>query len=227
MESLRFDEAGVRVVGLDADGEPRGWHLVHRTPVELGGWPLHPDVWLTEAGVVHHRHGRPGPEGLGEASWALHGERLAGPGKRVWDLRSGEPLSPPGSVALGLTVPWGQGFVTIDWETHEGRSVCAPPFSFRLPLDADDVVTHGFVEGGWLHVGTALGTGWRVDHTGRVVALEGCPPAPAEHRPVIVDTPVGPLPMAGVATVAGRTYAWSSDGFLLDWISTPSASGNS
>ena len=231
LSSVRFDDAGQRVIGTSDAGVSVGWRLTTRETFTRPGWPVHPDLWLDERGRVHHVDGSSHDLGMVEATAALNGPLLAGPGARVWDLRTGRAITAPNTVQLGVTAPFDDGFVTIHWETHEGWSVATRPWRFTLPLDPDDVPTHAVQHGDRLLVGTALGEGWSVGPAGaeggRPERLPCPPPPPDDPAPVEVDTPEGAMTLAGVAEVDGRTYAWSSDGFLLDWISTPSCSGNS
>jgi len=218
--SLRFGDDGMRVAGVDPTGD--GWAVdlagfrAHPRP----GWPVHPDAWLDPDGWGTSPDGRV-DLGLVEASVARNGPLLAGPGARVWDLRTASPRPEAGRVLLGATVPWRDGFVTIDFDTHAGHSLVTTPLAFRLPLAPDDLVSHVVAHPDHLDVASVLGEGVRVAADGSMSAVPP-PPAPPDPPPVQVDTPAGRWQLAGAATVGSYRYAWSSDGWLLGWISTPS-----
>lgn len=221
--TLRFDPTGQRVAGVDAEG--RGWwfDLLTRRATPSEGVPVGPGVHLEpDRGVLV---GAPFPLALGPCSPCLAGDRLAGPGQRVWDLASAAAVSAVGSVALGACTPWRGGFVAVDWDRHEGRSVLAPPLAFRLPLDDDDMVdTLVASTDGALFATSLEGRAFRIDDGGAVreEAPEATDPAAA---PGPVDTPLGRLPEGGLTQRGDRTYAWSASlGCWFDWISTPSTS---
>ena len=225
LDTLRFDEGGERVAGIAEEGTTRVLNLVTRVAAVLPGVPLHPDVWLDRTGALCSVTSRRAM-GLVEASCALSGPRLAGPGTRVWDLSSGEPLTPPGTIALGATCPWQEGFVTVDWESHRGWSVLAEPLSFRLPLDDDDLVVAVAPDSDGVRCWSAEGHTFLVDGSGEVSRKAWSPPPRREHK-ADVPTPAGPLAEASTAVVGARRYAWSASGWLLGWIDSPSTSGNS
>ena len=225
LDTLRFDEGGERVAGIAEDGTTRVLHLLTRSATVLPGVPLHPDVWLDASGALCTATTRRAM-GLAEASCALSGSRLAGPGTRVWDLSSGEPLTAPGTIALGATCPWHDGFVTVDWESHRGWSVLAEPLAFRLPLDDDDLVVAVAADSSGVRCWSAEGHTFSVDGSGEVTRQAWSPP-PRRQRQASVQTPAGPLAEASSAVVGTRRYAWSASGWLLGWIDSPSTSGNS
>lgn len=208
-DPIRFDPGGMRVEGIGPDGEGVAIDLVANRIIERrdaapvgGGW-LHPDGTLEVGGRVLRT-------GIREASWALSGSRLAGPGGRVWDLRKGEVLG-DGEVALGATVATTTGFVTVHWETGAGSHL---DFDgrvlgrFQIPLDEDDVVIDGRAEGDTAVFGTALGTGWRVQ--GHSVEATVAPEVERAEPPDDWE-----LPVEGEAAVDGVRWGWTTDGLLL------------
>ena len=132
--------------------------------------------------------------GVIEASSALRGTRLAGPGGVIWDLRSGEPLFTDPRIQLGVTVAVPEGFATAHWETGRGH-LLSPDGEFlseiAIPLEDDDVLCSAASDGTLM---SAAGRAWSLD--GSEVAPR--PPLEAQHS----------------TTVDGRTYSWTEDGEL-------------
>lgn len=206
---VRSSPDGARAQGVGPDGEGVTVDLVANRVVERhdaapvgDGW-LFPDGRLTVGGDTVR-------VGVREASWAVRGDRLAGPGGRVRDLRTGEPVG-DGQVFLGATVATDAGFTTVHWETGEGLHLDPDGRvigTFRLPLDEDDVVVDGVAEGGGARFGTAMGAGWRV--TGSTVEPAEAPEV--EHP----EPPDGwEIPVEAEAVVHGRRWGWTTDGLLL------------
>src|SRR5262249_34233235 len=153
------------------------------------------------------------------ASPAVSGEHLAGPGGLVWSLRTGTPVSDEPTVALGCTVGTPDGFVTVDWQSHElralgfdGRSSAAT----RPPLDADDLRVAGLGAAGAVPLSTAFGRNlvWRDGH------VEPGDRPVRQPALVGVDTPAGRWRMAGTTSVGSHTFGWTEDGWLLAWPSS-------
>ncbi len=202
---------GAGVAGVDADG--RALRLDTRSGAVLrastGAQPVDWDRDLPpEGGDVPD-----GPRGLRHTSIARRGSLLAGPAGVCWDLETGHPCFEQPVVEPGATVATSADWVSVHWET--GAGCCFDPRTgsvrarFALPLDADDVVTHGIADGASAVFGTALGAGWRV----RTGAIEQATATRARrsHRP----PGWGPLPVQGSATVEGRCWGWNDDGLLV------------
>jgi len=132
--------------------------------------------------------------GVIEASCALRGPRLAGPGGVIWDLRIGAPLFRDPRILLGATVATPRGFATVHWETGRGQ-LLSPEGEhlddIRLPLDEDDVIS-GAGEGGTFR--SAAGHSW---------TAEGVPCEPTRPR----EAPSS-------AEVDGRRFTWNDSGRL-------------
>ncbi len=132
--------------------------------------------------------------GVLEASSALSGHLLAGPGGVVWDLERAEPLFTEPCLFLGATTAIPEGFATVHWESGRGRIV-APTgeilSEFALPLGKDDVIT-GVGQGDVFL--SAEGQAWGVD--GVEVA------------------PTRPVPTVSSAEIRGRHYSWNEEGRL-------------
>lgn len=176
----------------------------------LAGWPITDQISWDGA-----LHGAPGPCPVArEGTSARQADRLAGPDGRVWDLATGRPVTDPGTVAAGVTVPMGGGFLSIDGETGRGGFVddAGPGWAVALPLDPDDVARDGRPDGDEVWVGTALGEGFRVGPGGRVTPAP--PPPRLRRRREEVDSPAGRLSVTGTASVGARTWAWNDDGWL-------------
>jgi hypothetical protein len=211
---VRWAEDGRTVAGVDEDERGVIVDLATGEVRQVDGTPVAVDTWLR--GTRIERHGTAVRRDVTEATAARWGDRLAGPGGRVWSLSTGRPFGRRGVVALGVTVGMPSGFVTVDWATSRGWTVdlggsrCDP---FRLPIEADDTVVAGVWDDGAVHLETALGERLRwVD--GRVEAgdREVEPP-----EPLAVETPAGPFEASGTADVGAHHFVWNDDGWLIAW----------
>ena len=150
-----------------------------------------------------------------EASSARWEHWLAGPRGVVWDLRTGLRCFRAPALALGLTVGTPHGFVTMDWDTHEGWFV--DPQSgrqshrFVLPADPGDTVARGIWRDGAVWVQTVLGAGFRVD-LGSVDAVQVTMPPSRPPDPI---APISELPLEGTADVGRHRFGWTEDGWLF------------
>jgi hypothetical protein len=132
--------------------------------------------------------------GVIEASSALRGTRLAGPGAVIWDLQSGEPLFTDPRVQLGVTVAVPQGFATANWETGRGHLLSPDGeilSEIAVPLAEDDVLCAATVDGTLL---SAEGRAW---------TLDGSEVTPRPSRAPVHST-----------VVDGRRFTWTDDGQL-------------
>jgi len=139
--------------------------------------------------------------GVIEASCALSGPYLAGPGGVVWDLRHGQPLFRKARIFLGATAPVPGGFATVHWETGRGHMVSFDGkilAEISLPLEEGDVIS-GVGVGGVFQ--SAEGHTW---------GLDGQPAARTEP---IIDP--------GQIEISGRVYTWDESGELA--VTAPSA----
>jgi hypothetical protein len=234
---LRVGPGGAYLIAEDDDALSRGG-APGCAPVDLQGAPSAHAVlawagdgasarFLDADGVVrvvdlragtcaeaHDEEASALPRGAG--AWALRDHLLAGPGRRLWDLRSGEALGAPGLVGDGATV-WvrkaglwatarsnGAGA----WFDDRGAQVG----SFALPCEDARVLDAGVDGRSALFVLT----------DGRVWAVEG-DAVKRSRRDVEADEPdLEEAPEAAVALglphaarVDGRLWAWSDEGALV------------
>jgi hypothetical protein len=210
-EGIRVAEDGSALALLGPDG-PWRLGLADGSRRALPGLPV-TDTLAWVDGLVRGR-GLRSPPVVREGSAALREPLLAGPGGRVWDLRAARPVTAPGSVLAGVTVPLGEGFLTLDGETGEGWLVDAagPGRPVRLPLEPDDAVRGALAADGAALVVSSLGAGFRVTPDGAV--RPAAPPPLPRTRPRALDSPAGPLRATGSLALAGRTWAWNDDGWL-------------
>ncbi|MBX2801151.1 MAG: hypothetical protein KTR31_25950 [Myxococcales bacterium] len=212
--SVRVGRRG-RVQGLDATGARVTLDL-QRGTARLGeGLPVGPEHHVDAHGRLR-RGQRVYRRGLVEASCARWEDLLAGPAGVVWSLTTGRPLFRRPAIRLGVTVGSPAGFVTVDWDTHEGVTV--DPHTgqqrdaFRLPLEPEDTVVAGSYADGAVHLTTALGVGLRVVG-GRVETSQVVVAEPAAERVLVTDA--GDVPCADIADVGGHRFGWTEDGWLL------------
>jgi len=193
-EPIRWREDGGAVRGMDGSDAVEVDLLTGEVRRRSGVLPVSYDVDLhLESGEIKR-----GAEvlqwGVMEASCALRGHLLAGPGGVIWDLRAAEPLFTDPRVLLGVTVAIPQGFATVHWETGRGH-ILSPHgdvlSEIALPLEDEDVLAGSGADQSLL---SAAGRAWSVD---------GTEIAPTEAVP-------GPT----TAEVAGRRYAWNESGQL-------------
>jgi len=163
--------------------------------------------------------------GLLEASCALRGTLLGGPGGVIWDLTTGDPLFTQPVLALGATVPTERAWATVDWESGEGCWVLPATgerlADFVLPLCEDDLVEEGWESRGAACFRTALGHCYRVKGD-RVQGPSGAEDFPQEsgadpalkrhQRDLSRDWP---LMIEGMTRVAHTLWVWNSDGLLV------------
>jgi hypothetical protein len=202
---LRFSEDGLVAAGATDDDTTALVDL--RTGCVLReerGLPVDQQCRFdADTGAVDDR-----PLGLLDATPALSGEILAGPGGATWDLRSGRRLSPWGVIALGATSSVDGGFLTVRWDTGLARLVHTDGterWRCRIPFDEGDVVTRAQGD----VVVLASGAAFRV-------GPEGCTPVPAPRRGRN-PRPQAPVPVEGIAEIGGRTWGWRADGLLIAW----------
>lgn len=211
VDPVRFASDGRSVAGICPDGFGVTIDLVTSTILERrDAIPVGERAWLQPSGVLVVRD-LPVRMGIREASWAVAGDRLAGPGGRVWDLSRGVPVGEGEPIQLGATVSLPDGFASVHWENGEGVRVDRDGHvreRFRIPLDADDVIVDGEVLGGILHFGTAMGAGFAVD--GR--SITSCEP-PEVARP---EAPEGwPIQVEAQTQVGRIRWGWTTEGLLL------------
>jgi hypothetical protein len=154
------------------------------------------------------------PRGAG--AWALRDHQLAGPGRRLWDLRSGAALGAPDLIGDGATV-WVRKtglYATASsngsgaWIDERGAQVG----SFTLPCEDARVLDAGAEGRSALFVLT----------DGRVWAVEG-DSVKRSRRDVDSDAPdledppdlAAALALPHAARVDGRLWAWSDEGALV------------
>jgi hypothetical protein len=161
---------------------------------------------------------RPCPEddAVLEGATAVWDGWVAGPGGRVWSLRDERPVGESAVIPLGVAVGTPAGFVVVDWESNVGWTVpyAAPArtWPFTLPVDPDDTPVAARWDGGAVLVRTALGEAFAVvgDQVSRTEAE-----VPARPAPTALPSDLGPFLADGSASVAGITYAWNDDGWLV------------
>jgi len=214
--SLRWSPDGARVAGRAPDGRAVAIDLRTMGCEILGDVePVAPDAWIDSAGRLV-RNGRTVLTGLVDASPAVWGDRLAGPGGLVWSLATGTPISRRRAIALGCTVGTPDGFVTVDWESHVLRTVPHDGrrgIAVRVPVDPEDTVVAGAWEDDALHLSTAAGERLRIV-SGRIEPGDRDVPA---ALPLDLETPVGRWTMAGTTTCGDHRFAWTEDSWLVAW----------
>jgi hypothetical protein len=213
---VRWSADGETLFGADADGKGWSWHIARRRLSPLAGLPLDAETVVTDRipGIEHP---------VVEASCALSGHHLAGPGGLVWDLREEAPVCGSPVIRLGTTFALADRFGTVDWEHGDGAWVDlrgAIIGEFRIPLDDEDAIedSWGDADHGWIR--TSAGRIFMVRPSG--VSEEDDAPEPAEPATVGrltrngLDLGIGlPLPADAAAIVGDRTFAWSQDGLLV------------
>jgi hypothetical protein len=222
---VRWSDDGMRIHGLDLAGEPvrvglSGGHApLAGLPLDAEGAVLLGDGTIAGAGAA--------VPGIREASWALDGRWLGGPGGVVWDLTTGKKLLDAPVLRLGATVATTAGWATADWE--DGRGVWVDPAPgrvrdpFAVPLDEDDTIETGAAQGSVAVFTTANGVHWAVEGS-RVTRTAKAPsPVPPPPDPsfrvgrdgLVVAGRAFPLPVEAAVRVGGRVWAWSTDGLLV------------
>jgi hypothetical protein len=228
LDSLRVSDEGDAVAGLGPEGPVR-IELRSGAVRPLPGEPLHPDVWLDEAGRIVGPQGPVHALTLAEATPARSGDRVAGPGGRVHrlDHRGVVALGEAGAVRLGATVAWRGGFASLDWSTHTLHTAgCEPALRVALDWPDDDLVSSLEARGASLWAWSVEGRCVEISSDG-VVTRRPATPEPDASGPSTVSTPLGPLEEAIGWRRGPRAYAVASSGWWLGWMVTPSTSGNS
>jgi hypothetical protein len=209
---VRWSADGLRVAGATPDGDAVVLDLARgRIAAQCrGALPLDADgTWLVDGEVRDGASIR--RRGLREASWALSGHRLAGPGGVVWDLRTGTRLFDEPVVRFGAAIATPGRWATVDWET--GAGVWFDPDSgevratFVLPLDEDEVV-----DGGWFSDGATVALS-----SGRTFLLRENAPAEERAAPPPTRQQQPTRWVEATTAVDGRIYGWNADGLLIGW----------
>lgn len=213
---VRWSEDGEILFGVDAEGKGWSWDIARRALTSLPGLPLDATTTVNDRVPGFDRP-------IVEASCALSGHLLAGPGGLVWDLRAEAPVADTPVIRLGTTFALSDRFGTLDWERGAGSWVDHQGVivgDLQIPLDTDDALEQSWGEGdhGW--VITSAGRAFRVGPDSITEADEA--PEPPEPETVGRRTKHGidlgaalPFPADQATIVGDRTFAWSQDGLLV------------
>lgn len=198
--SVRFSPDGKRVAGL-SDVGPVCLSLIDGRILDTySGQPIDTEGTILRIGAIY-RGDRVLLDGVHEASWDREGPLLAGPGGRVWDLRTGLAQSED-VVLFGATVIVGARIYTVDWDEGVGHILRADGTvegRFSLPLHEDDVIVGGARIGDEALFVTAERRGFSVSER---TVTETSPHDVAEKD-------------VGEAVIDGIRWRWSTEGWLL------------
>lgn len=214
---VRWADDGGRVAGIGPDGRTARIDLRTGAVDFAEGLPLDVDRTLGPDGAIAGVDWPRAP--VREASWARSGNRLAGPGGSVWDLRHATILG-PAAVRLGATCAVDGRWATVDWESGDGAWLDADGTArgtFHLPLAPGESVD-GAVDGVFV---TDADRGLAVGPDGAITEVEP-PPLPAPPRVAGLrigkagaDVAGARIAVEAAAEVAGRVLAWGTEGWLV------------